>query len=95
MARAYGMPGVGGSLGNCCYCGDTFMAEILLGTTCQSVTIGGQEMFVHTQKDCLERLITLAGKEGALTFDKWTELPEGSPLRDVMKKLDEGQREDV
>lgn len=92
MNRAYGMPGVGGSLGKCCYCGDTFMAEILLGKTCREVVIGGQAMFVHTRKDCFKKLVALADS-GQLSIDRWADLPDGSPLRDAMKKLCEGQSE--
>lgn len=90
MSKSYGMPGVGGSLGKCCYCGDTFMSEILLGRTCRSVVIGEQEMFVHTEKPCFDKLVALA-EGGSLALSRWADLPEGSPLRDVMKKLHEAE----
>jgi hypothetical protein len=82
--RAFGMPGVGGSLGKCCYCGDTFMKEILTGTNCQSINVGGQEMFVHIP-DCLGAIVALA-TNGELQFSDYEKFPEESPLRQAMKK---------
>jgi len=90
MSKAFGMPGIGGSLGKCCYCGDTFMREILTGETCQSIYVGGQEMFVHTlpARDCLGEMQALA-TAGQLKIADYDKLPAASPLRDAMRKLHE------
>lgn len=89
--NAYGMPGVGGALGQCCYCGETFIGEILFGTTCRRITIGEQDLFIHTKhkysnRDCFSKLKKLAA-DGRISLSKWSDLPEASPLREPMKKL--------
>ena len=69
--RAYGMPGPGGSLGECALCGKPFVAEILLGRTVQSFKVAGceQELFGHDQ--CIKEY---EGKQV-------TDLPPESALR--------------
>lgn len=66
------MPGIGGSLGMCALCGNTFMAEILLGKSVHTVAIEGMD------KDCClhEKCLTVLENNGP----DWHNLPEG-PLR--------------
>ena len=66
------MPGPGGSLGLCALCGETFMAEILLGKSVRTVEIVGMDKDVVLHDKCLKVL----EKNGP----DWHSLPEG-PLR--------------
>lgn len=66
------MPGPGGSLGMCALCGNSFMAEILLGTTAQIVSIEGMDQDVCLHQTCAKVL----KKNGP----DWHTLPDG-PLR--------------
>ena len=71
------MPGPGGSLGLCALCGDTFLAEILLGKKVQTVEIEGMDKDVCLHSKCFEVL----KKNGP----DWRNLPEG-PLRRAYEK---------
>src|SRR3990167_3344355 len=71
------MPGPGGSLGLCALCGDTFMAEILMGRKVQTVEIVGMDKDVCLHAKCL----TVLEKNGP----DWRTLPEG-PLRRAYAK---------
>lgn len=69
---SFGMPGPGGSLGCCAYCGKPFLAEVLLGTKVQGFTLDGckTELFAH--KACYEKLSQTK---------EFKDLPAESPLR--------------
>lgn len=71
MSNRFGMPGPGGSLGECALCGCPFAFEIMLGKTVQSFRVGGceQELFGHDK--CLKEF------DGKTMLD----LPEASALR--------------
>ena len=71
MSAVFGMPGIGGSLGKCALCGDTFLTEIILGKSVQTFTLspGGQKLFGHD--DCMKKY------EGKQAID----LPPASPIR--------------
>lgn len=74
--NAYGMPGPGGSLGECALCGKPFIVEMLLGKTVKSFTIDGcsQDLFGH--ENCLT---AFQGKDFA-------DLPPESALRRAYEK---------
>lgn len=69
----YGMPGLGGSLGKCALCGDTFILEILLNKTVKAISVDGCDQTLYAHKTCLKKW---ANKR----IDP-TQLPEASPLR--------------
>jgi pantoate kinase len=71
------MPGIGGSLGMCCVCGDGFMTEILLGQKVQIVSVDGfsKDMCIHGK--CL-KVLKANGTD-------WRTLPDG-PLRQAFAK---------
>ena len=71
------MPGPVGSLGMCALCGDTFMAEILLGKCVQTVEIDGMDKDVCLHDKCLKVLKT--------NGPDWHTLPDG-PLRRAYAK---------
>lgn len=76
MSNHFGIPGVGGSLGLCAICGDTFLEVILLGTTCQSFHVPGIDKTLYGHHKCLELLEDIRDNKGG----DWHVLPEG-PLR--------------
>jgi hypothetical protein len=67
------MPGVGGSLGQCAFCGETFLGEILLGRKVQSFTVSASSTTLYAHKKCLAQY-------GKGPFDV-SALPAKSPLR--------------
>lgn len=81
----FGLPGIGGSLGKCGYCGEGFITEILTNDTCPTVVIGGCEFVIHA-KQCLPALKGLV-RNGRLSLAQWSALPEQSPLRPKMKEM--------
>ena len=72
IRRTANMPGIGGSLGMCALCGKTFMAEILLGQSVQTVEIVGFDQDVCLHQKCM----AILEKNGS----DWRTLPDG-PLR--------------
>lgn len=78
MTDHFGMPGTGGSLGKCALCGNTFLAEILLGKTVRSFTVGGYDQILYGHKDCVK-------KYGGKTVNV-SELPAESPLRQAHER---------
>lgn len=79
MSRAYGMPGPGGSLGECALCGEGFISEILFGRNVKSFTVRGcsTELFGHDK--CLKEF------QGKTMLD----LPTKSALRQAYEKQEQ------
>lgn len=74
-----GMPGFGGSLGECQVCGKTFLADIVLGKDVMTGRVSGMNCDVAVHVDCAK-----------LLSDKpWTDLPDG-PIR---RAFEEANRE--
>ena len=80
---AYGMPGPGGSLGECALCGEPFLKEILFGENVKSFTVPGcsQNLFGHDK--CLKEF------QGKTMLD----LPEKSALRQAYEKQESDKAE--
>lgn len=74
--RAFGMPGPGGSLGECALCAKPFLQEILLAKAVKSFTVDGcdSEMFAHD--GCIK---AFAGKD-------YIDLPPESALRKAYER---------
>jgi len=74
---AFGMPGPGGSLGQCAVCGQNFLLEIITGQTVKTLHIEGvtEELFIHAA--CAPLI-----KNGM----DWKDLPAASPLRAAWEK---------
>ena len=70
---AFGAPGVGGSLGTCCLCGENFVREIMSGALVNEVHVTGVESAMYAHDLCLASI-------DSKSFDVTT-LPEKSPLR--------------
>lgn len=71
------MPGPGGSMGQCCFCGKPFMAEILGIGKVQIVEIdAAPDQRFHAHKKCVE----------AYGNSKFEDLPEESPLKAAWKR---------
>lgn len=81
MKQPFGMPGIGGSLGQCAICGQNFMAEILLRQSVPTFELDGVNIQLFAHKKCLTDLEKHTGEE--LTPDLF---PEGSPLRALLLK---------
>ena len=71
----HGMPGIGGSLGQCALCGKDFMKEVMLGCSVHTIEIDGIEGELCLHEKCLEQLTEIKGTG-------WENLPLG-PLREV------------
>jgi hypothetical protein len=75
----YGIPGPGGSMGTCALCGENFLAQIITGARVKSFTVDqapGTTFYGHDK--CLEQF----AKPGL----QYTDLPEGSPLRQAFER---------
>lgn len=77
--NSFGMPGPGGSLGECALCGVPFLKEILLGETVKSFTVPGCPQTLYGHDKCLEKF---QGKEFA-------DLPPESALRKAYERAKE------
>lgn len=81
--NTFGMPGPGGSLGQCALCGKPFLAEVLLGKRVKSFRIQNNELFGHD--DCLKRIQSIQRARGG-RIDALHDLPAESPLRLAFEK---------
>ena len=86
MSTLHGMPGIGGSLGQCVVCGETFVRE-LLHSMVSADSDAGKVCVVHI--DGIEGDLCLHGKCKELLSEimgtGWENLPEG-PLRRIYKE---------
>ena len=57
----YAIPGPGGSLGSCAVCGETFLKEILLGESVDSIGINGIAKDLPVHKKCAAAVIACQG----------------------------------
>lgn len=78
MKGHFGMPGPGGSLGQCALCGENFLMEILTGQTVKSFDVDGCNQTLYAHKGCAEKF---HGKP--ISAD---DLPPKSPLRVAFSK---------
>lgn len=78
-----GMPGIGGSLGQCCVCGESFAFECITGKNVRIISVTGidADLCVHDPK-CLD-ILKANGPD-------WKTLPEG-PLRRAFQEADEAR----
>jgi len=73
----YGHPGIGGGLGQCALCGESFIKEMLLSKSFAEITSDGFEGTLYAHKECL----TKYGEK--LDLNK---LPDKSPLKEAYLK---------
>ena len=78
MSGLYGMPGIGGGLGQCAVCGKSFVKEVLLGRLVRTIEIDGIDGELCIHDACLNRLALIRGKD-------WELLPDG-PLREIYER---------
>lgn len=79
----WGIPGPGGSPGVCAVCGDSFLAECVLGRSVQTFTLeafGTAKFYAHDK--CLETLKDIATRDAS----DWKALPERSPIRRAFER---------
>lgn len=77
MSDHFGIPGIGGSLGQCALCGQNFLLEILLNKPVKSFAVDGVKQTLYGHDDCLKKYTG--------TLDA-ADLPESSPLRQAWEK---------
>ncbi len=77
----HGMPGIGGSLGQCAVCGESFVGEILTGAKVRQLHVNGIDGDVCVHGKCMP-LLYRARDEG------WETLPPG-PLRAAYERAAE------
>ena len=70
MSMIAGMPGIGGSLGECQVCGKSFVGNILLGKGVMVGRVAGMNCDVAVHPDCAK----------LFCVKPWDELPDG-PIR--------------
>lgn len=85
--KHYGMPGVGGSLGKCAVCGETFVTKILLGQGVESFSVKGIPQRLYGHDTCMDKL-----REITSTGNDWRKLPPG-PLRKAFEEQEKEKRE--
>ena len=76
MSEMFGIPGIGGSLGECALCGKPFVTEILLGKKVQSFKIAGCAQTLFGHDECMTKY---EGKEA-------TDLPPESAIRQAYER---------
>jgi hypothetical protein len=57
----YGIPGIGGSLGACAVCGDTFLEAILLGKSVDCIRISGIDADLPVHTKCAKVIMACQG----------------------------------
>lgn len=77
----YGIPGVGGSLGACAVCGDTFLSEILLGQSIDGLEISGIAANLPVHKKCAAKVIACQGP--------WAEIRDKFPQGPLYQAFEE------
>jgi hypothetical protein len=76
MKQPFGIPGIGGSLGECAICGNPFIMEILLGEKISSFTLKGVENTLYGHKNCMP----------LLKCETLLDLPKESPVRRAVER---------
>ena len=79
MKEPFGMPGIGGSLGQCALCGQSFVVECCIGKPVISFTWQGCMNTLYAHSACIDKLPDKAELDV-------TTLPESSPLRKAYER---------
>ncbi len=77
----YGIPGIGGSLGSCAVCGESFAAEILLGKSVDSLRIEGIAADLPVHEKCAAIVNNMCGM--------WEDIRDDFPEGPMKKCFDE------
>lgn len=73
----FGAPGIGGSLGTCALCGESFAFEVMTGQNVTSFKQAGSDTTFYGHDKCLE---------SAKNWKTLLDLPEASPLRQAYER---------
>lgn len=82
--RPWGLPGIGGSLGQCAVCGESFVTEIIISESLESFSVKGIPHLLYAHDACIDTL-----KEITSTDSDWKRLPSG-PLRKAFEEQEAG-----
>lgn len=74
---ANGCPGIGGSLGQCAFCGGSFVVEVMLGRPVETFCITQVEGSLYAHPKCMEQH---GAKKSILDW------PEASPVRRAIER---------
>ena len=83
-----GMPGIGGSLGCCCWCGKTFVLEVLLNKWVATVHLEAFDDEFAIHDSCLPLLTELAARDAK----DWRAMPYESPIRKAFERTEVDER---
>lgn len=83
----YEIPGIGGSLGSCAVCGDTFLFEIMTSQSVDFIFLSGFNKDLPVHKKCAEKVIALQGP--------WKDIRESFPEGPLKKCFDEQLAEEL
>lgn len=81
----YGIPGIGGSLGKCAVCGESFALEIMLHRSVDSIKVPGCEADLPVHSKCADLALSLQGP--------WAEIRDKFPEGPMKKAFDEACKE--
>lgn len=81
----FGIPGIGGSLGACAVCGDTFMREILLRESVPTIGMDGFDRDLPVHAKCRDAVMACNGP--------WKEVRDRFPEGPMKQCFDEQQAE--
>ena len=77
----FGIPGIGGSLGQCAVCGEAFAFEIITGKSVESFTMSQFKDMMYCHDKCGDIVKAIIKNKGV-----WQDLPDG-PIRQAFTKL--------
>lgn len=80
----FGVPGIGGSLGKCAICGETFITEMITGANIKTFKQAGCSTTFYAHNKCLE---------DAQKCETLLDLPETSPLRQAYERQERERTE--
>jgi hypothetical protein len=78
----YGIPGVGGSLGMCAVCGESFAAELMLHKAVDAIRISVVDASLPVHEECGALVLKISAADS-----DWRKLPEG-PLREAFQEAE-------
>jgi hypothetical protein len=84
----YSIPGVGGSLGACAVCGDTFLKEILLHERVDSIRLSQMDADLPVHKKCAAAVIALQG-----TWEDIRDRFPAGPMHDCFEEEFQSKKE--
>lgn len=86
------LPGIGGSLGECVLCGNSFALEVITGKSVEMINISGFSRPLPMHAKCVVAIQTIVTTHKD-EQDIWKHLPNG-PLKREYEKVTQEPKED-